>query len=176
MRIGIAAAFLAGLALTTQAFAVGSAAESRPLFRSEAGQFAVRSAETPTRQERDVPGSTTGLKSHVFVFQTGRKAKMISYMDRPTPAETDAEITAVLDGARDGCVTSVKGTLKEEKKVTCRGYPGREWRVETGAGVLMLFRAYLAKNRLYSLVVGAHKSEFSQQEAADFMQSFTITR
>src|SRR5207244_3119777 len=81
-----------------------------------------------------------------------------------------------LDNARDGAVTSAKGKLKAEKRITLDKHPGRELHIEVEGKTAVRTRFYAVKNRLYQvLAVGTRELVFSK-DTDRFLDSFKLTR
>jgi len=174
MRVLTVPAFLICLFLTALVAPPCPAAPAVKAFRSKAGRFSVKAPGKPVEQQQAVDTAAGKVMLHTSVFQSGNQAFIASYADYPAATVKSANRTAMLDGVRDGFVSNVQGTLLKERKLTFKTFPGREFRVETGSGLIMLVRVYLVRNRLYQTVAGAAKDKFPEADAKKFLDSFAL--
>ena len=93
-------------------------------FKSPAGGFKVLMPGNPKEQTQNTPGGA--LKMYAVEERNG--AYMAGFVDTPIPPnEPEAKTQQRLDGARDGAVGNIKGTLVRESKIQLAGKnPGRE--------------------------------------------------
>lgn len=86
-----------------------------------------------------------------------------------------------LDGARDGSIQAMKGSLLRESSITLDGNGGREYLASInvqGIEVLVLARSYVVANRIYMLMYTYRKSldpETAVKNAAKFFNSFKLS-
>jgi len=176
MRLIALSGTAAGVLMTVCCSIPGRTAGPPTVFRSASGQFSVQASTTPTEQHYTVPNGSGKVTTHLFVFQSGRQSRVASFSDYITSSNKGIRPEVMLDGFRAGVVTSTRGKLLQEKKIAYRTYPGRELRIETGQGGLMVLRGYVVGRRMYSVLGGAMKREFSEREVASFLDSFTLTK
>lgn len=123
-------------------------------FISKDGRFSVLLPSRPTINKEDPTTSAAAGASHVFLWTGSDFAYYISYTDFKPEELKAADISKVLDGARDGGVANSKGKLVNEKKIELDGYPGREILIDLPGEPKTNARArfYLASNRLYAVI------------------------
>ena len=121
-------------------------------------------------------------KMYVFEGPGGTSAFMASHNSYP-PGVLDPNPDVVLDGARDGAVANVRGTLKSEKKISVDGHPGRELVIEavtqdaSGKPMKMttFARAYLVNGHLLQALVVMPEGSVELPKVRAFLESFRLT-
>ena len=87
-----------------------------------------------------------------------------------------------LDGARDGMIEAVKGTLLAEKSISLGRYPGRELRVlakdASGTEYLTRARYYDINRRVYvvQFIIPKSAEAESAAKAAKYFDSFQVVK
>jgi hypothetical protein len=137
---------------------------------STAGRFSILMPATPRTQEQPVDTAAGKLINYVAMAQRGSAAFAISYADYP---QNNAEPQGVLDTVRDGAVTGIKGTLVTTKRITHKGFPGREFQASV-QGALYTSRIFLVGDRLYQMVVVAPVGQLSDSDISKFLTSFDL--
>jgi 4-amino-4-deoxy-L-arabinose transferase-like glycosyltransferase len=178
---------------TVQASADTQASESKPgqtvqapangqVFTSEAGNFTVQVPPnlefTETTQEVDSAG---GLHLNIYTGAgEGNSIYDIIYFDYPAEWAADPNASqTLLDGARDGWLQEIKGTLIEERAVSLGKHPGREGIVEAeynDLAVKIRYRNYLVQNHYYQIAVSIPKDGAFTAEMEAFLQSFALLK
>ncbi len=153
---------------------------SRPReLKSEAGRFSVM-APTPLEemvQSLETQGDKIDL--HIFSGQLGDTGYFVSYWDYPPGLIHPDRLERMLDASRDGSVAKVSGRLIREDKLTLMGNPGREMVIETGSQTgpearRLQGRLFIAGDRMYQIMVVAHKDQKSRPETEAFLQSLKL--
>jgi len=147
-------------------------------FASKAGAFSVLMPGTPQQQTKVVDSPAGKLHVHLFVvpLDGGNTAYMASYIDYDPQLIAAAPADKLLDGARDGQVSSVKGKLASEKRLKLGRHPGRELRITLKQGMFIRSRLYLVGNRLYQCLVVGKKAVVNSADAGRFFGSFKTTK
>jgi hypothetical protein len=104
----------------------------------------------------------------------------IGVADLPIPdGETAAQIQDRLDGARDGAVRNINGTLTSSSSITLgkQKYPGREFHATITKPKVGQVRArvYLVGKRVYQVIVMGTNEYATSKEATAFLDSFRLT-
>jgi hypothetical protein len=108
----------------------------------------------------------------------GGREYALSYIDLPIPAgEPKATIQKRLDGARDGMVRNLRGTLVSSSRITLqKKYPGRQVQATLPTAQQFLHgRVYLVGTRLYLILVSGPKEWATSAEATRFLDSLVVT-
>jgi hypothetical protein len=119
------------------------------------------------------------LNLYTYALDMGELSYMVAYSDYPSNLVRYADVDEMLDGARDGAVDNVDGTLVGERKIRLQGYPGRElWIEATMAGKqgLAQARIYMVGSRLYQIIAGGLKDSFPAGDAERFLNSFLLVQ
>lgn len=149
-------------------------------FTSEAGNFSARFPVTPEAQAQPAPGNEA-RDVHLFIAAQDSAAYMISYTDFQNEALTVAPEIAkqTFDTARDSLVSSMAGIITAEEEAPLGAYPGRQIaftiaeEVAPGGGK-GIARLYLVNNRLYLVTTFSPNSDYSPEQANDFLASFSL--
>jgi hypothetical protein len=134
-------------------------------------KFKVLMPGTPKEQSQDL----LGLKLKMWIYEERNGGYAVAITDIGTiPSE---ELKVRLDGARDGAVRNVGGTLiSESEKTLADKYPGREIIVELPNGKgFNRQRFYLVAGRLYQMMsIGKDKKWIESADSTKFLDSLTI--
>ena len=99
------------------------------------------------------------VKSSVYSFENDHEAFTLSITDYPPELVSKSLPTKMLEGARDGAVANVGGTLDKDIGIFIdsglpkKKWPGREFTLHTGQGLMMNSRVYLVANKLFTLLM-----------------------
>lgn len=150
-------------------------------FSSGPGNFSVLLPGTPEEQTQSVDTPAGSIDIHMFLLDQGSSAFMVGYSDYPESLIAQADPMLLLDGARDGAVGNVGGTMRSERELTLNSNPGREIKFDVPdssdlpGGGYAVARLYLVQNRLYQ-VIGMAKKDVSEEEIIKFLDSFTLAQ
>lgn len=80
-----------------------------------------------------------------------------------------------LDGARDGAVSNIKGTLIAETEIMLDNYPGRDIQIASMDNQFTIrTRMYMVNNRLYQIAVVTAKDTAFTDGMTAFLDSFKL--
>ena len=146
-------------------------------YTSQDGTMSVKFPEKPTTQ--DLSGNTAigRLNFRMIVYENAKKdvAFMISKVNYPVdPSEYD--VKGGLNGAMQGAVTQVKGTLVSQKDIKMFGLPGKEMVIKTGKGPTIRARVFIDGKvpALYQIQVFSSANFVNGAKADAFFDSFSI--
>jgi len=165
------------LLLTVGILLAGCGGTTWSEFSSADGAFSVLMPGTPTEQTQTQDTDLGPIDVHMFTIEQGEVAYLVGYNVFPAAVIEAATPAAILDGARDGQVETVKGTLLSEKEITLGAYPGRdlEIQVEGSDGASSLrSRLFMVGDRLYQLVVAGPKGQSTSPNTIKFLDSFKL--
>jgi hypothetical protein len=142
-------------------------------FVSKEGEFSVKLPGEPKLSSEDLDTAVGKVTLHSFAVETnsGNNAYMIAYSDYPTVSDAAGEI----DGVINAQVSSFKGKIVADKKVTLNGWPGRTVRIEA-PDTTCVSSAYMAGHRLYQVMFITVKTETLPTDVTEFLESFQISR
>ncbi|MDW8365330.1 MAG: hypothetical protein RMK49_05760 [Abditibacteriales bacterium] len=147
-------------------------------FRSPAGRFSVRLPGAPKEDKQAIDTAAGKIDMFLFTYEVSNDvAYLIIYSDYPEDLIVNADKTKMLDGARDGAVKNVKGTLRSEKNISLSGWLGREIVIDTpdDPASTIKSRMYLVKNRLYQVMAVMPKGKETSKDVDKFLDSFKLT-
>jgi hypothetical protein len=148
-------------------------------FTSKNGHFAVLMPGTPKSDVDSVETLIGTVDLHSFMVETDEFAYFVAYGDFPPTFVQGADTDAMLDGAREGALADVRGTLVSERRISVQGFPGRELWIEASAGNqkgLAQARMILVGNRFYQVLVVGPKERFAESQAERFLNTFQVIR
>jgi len=148
-------------------------------FTSRNGHFTIMMPGTPASSVESVNTAIGVVDLHSFTLETNEFAYFVAYGDFPPAFVQNADTEAMLDGARDGAVADVNGTLVSERRISVQGFPGRELWIEatvSGQKGLAQARMILVGNRFYQVLVAGPKEGFVESEAERFLNTFQVVR
>jgi hypothetical protein len=161
--------------ILTEAPPPTEAAPAGETFTSEEGKFSVVFPGDPELSTQDVAVQDTTSTMNIAMYATDQVAYMVAFNDYPEDMVAGNDPDTMLDGARDGAVSNVSGTLDSEERITINDFPGRYLVVSVEGGRVYL-RIYIVNNRLYqAMVVNPDSGGISMGEITDFLDSFTLT-
>ncbi len=166
------------LALVFVRLASGAAsAQQWRSFASREGRFTVDFPGTPTvAPPKPIQTAIGSVDMHMFEIDIPNVAfHAVTYTDYPPGTVADAHADSVLQGAKNGAVANVKGTLVDEKKIVVQGNKALDVKISAGQQTIFQ-RLVLVQSRLYQVIVvvpGVRTA--APPEVLHFMQSFVIT-
>jgi hypothetical protein len=143
-------------------------------FTSKEGRFKVQMPGTP-RQKSEF---AAGVDLRMFVVEQTGGAYVVAYADLPILERETAQQTQIrLDGARDGCIRNVNGSLTNETRITLEGkFPGRDIKANLPEKKgLMRNKIFVVNQRFYQVLVIGPPEWTNSAEAKKFMESFALT-
>jgi hypothetical protein len=146
---------------------------------SQDGRFALMMPEFPDYNVQEVLTPVGPLELHIFSVNSEDSVFMAAYNDYPEFVVSSSDVGKMLDGARDGAVSNVDGTLLSESQIRLQGYPGREMWIEAdveGQEGLARARIFLVGRRMYQILVAGPKSQFPSQDAERCLNSFLLVQ
>lgn len=145
-------------------------------YASRPGRFTIEFPGTPTVQ---APNPVQTAVGRVDINSVDLDLPNVGYFaatytDYPPNSVSNPD--TVLEGAKNGAIANVHGTLLEEKKIAVQGNKGLDLKVSSGAHTIFQ-RLVVVQNRLYQIVVVVLGSRaVVPPEVLRFDQSFVITR
>lgn len=146
---------------------------------SQDGRFALMMPEFPEYDVQEVLTPVGPLDLHIFSVSSEDSVFMAAYNDYPEFVVSSSDVGKMLDGARDGAVSNVDGTLLSENQIRLQGYPGRELWIEAdvdGEEGLARARIFLVGRRMYQILVAGPKRQFPSQDAERCLNSFLLVQ
>jgi hypothetical protein len=146
-------------------------------FRPQAAEFSVLLPGKPSESKQEVKTPAGKLDVTLFIVDLkGEGVYVVGYSQFPDAAIKAGTEEKRLDNARDGAVTSVKGKLRIEKKITLGAHSGRELFIDSESRTgNVRTRVYSVKNRLYQTMVVGSKGLLTSREVILFLDSFSVT-
>ena len=145
-------------------------------YTSLEGRYNVLLPGQPTVSTKAASAAGANLTQHKAALFDSAVGYMIGYFDYTKTMNFS------LDGARDGMIGAVKGTLLAEKSISLGGYPGRELRVlakdASGTEYLTRARYYDINRRVYvvQFIIPKSAEAESAAKASKYFDSFQVAK
>jgi len=151
-------------------------------YKSQDLAFTSLFPKTPKLTVQKIPTAVGELDMHMVMYAPGYGDlnAVYSIIRSDYPKDQFEDVTSeynnsVLDGAVNGAINNVKGTLVYEKKITLNGYPGREIKIQIDQGYIYM-NAYLVENIMYISQVICEIGNDGNKNIKRFMDSFDIIK
>jgi hypothetical protein len=132
---------------------------------------------TPQQKTQTMQTKVGSLDAKMIMLEVpGAAFYALAFVDYPKDKVGDAKPDGLLDGARDGAVSNVKGKLASETKISMNGYPGRELKIEAPGDLALHARLYMVKERLYQSLVVMPKAKEASGDSKKFLDSFKFQK
>ena len=159
--------------------AVSSCGPSGPQeFTSPEGRFSITAQKPFKASTQTITASGISLPTYMFIADMGTRTDMVAYTDYPEDVVSQSDPAKMLDGASNGAVQNVNGTLVSQDEITLDGNPGRDIvanaAAKNGQEVTMRARLYMVKNRLYMIIIVANKGQLTREQTDAFLDSFKL--
>jgi hypothetical protein len=172
--------FILSLSMVAVASAATTAhaADEWKTLTSEKGAFTISMPGTPTESQQtyDTDAGPVTATLYMLELDGGNVAYLAGFNDFDKKQVAGKDPQDMLDGARDGAVANVQGTLVKETKITLDGNPGREILVQAPGDMLVYARVYLVKNRLLQALVVMPKKTLKEGDVTKFLTSITLLK
>ena len=144
-------------------------------FTSEEGGFTVLMPSTPTYETSEIPTAIGPVVMHTFSVSAKKWAYMVIYSDYDAESVNGVDPSTMLDGARDGVMKQIGGTVVVDRSITLGDYPGKEVEVVTPDKQFRCrARLYMVANRLYQAIAVAPGKGKLPKDAEKFLASFRL--
>ncbi|WP_299116961.1 hypothetical protein [uncultured Winogradskyella sp.] len=152
-------------------------------YKSEDLAFIANFPSEPERSQQKINTALGDLDMHMVMYSPTVLADynaVYSVIRSDYPEEqfkdVDSDYTdSILDGAVEGAVSNVKGTLLYDKRIVLNGYPGREIKIEISVGYIYV-NAYLVDNVMFITQVVCLIDNDNNESIKRFLNSFDILK
>ena len=119
----------------------------------------------------DIPSRLGPLKGYYADVNLGAEDYGTMYIVYPADKLAGKSVTPLLDGARDGAVSNVNGTLRSEERVIVSNLPARQIIVDAPEKLVLVMRFFLKDNVLIEGVVVGHAGVEFEPNTKRFLES-----
>jgi hypothetical protein len=162
------------LALGLACIAQQAAAQTWAEYRPEGVGYAVEMPGQWTVTSQDTSTAVGSVKVHMATVDMGAVAYMSMYNEYPAQLINGNPVAPILDGARNGAVQNVKGTLRQEDKITISNLEARQLVIDSPRGIVIKMRYFLLANVLVQALVAGPPGIEDQPEAKRFLDSLKV--
>lgn len=153
----------------------GNKEKSVEKFTSKDGQFSAYFPTDPKRSSDMVPTEAGNIEMISFTYEkSATEAWMVAYGDYPSSLVEGTEASTLVKSARDGAFGD-NPSIEKEKSITNNGFDGIYTKGKSGDGYNVIYEAFLAKNRLYQVMIIRDGSYPTDDDEKAFFDSFEIT-
>ncbi len=153
----------------------GDELEEFKAYNSKPGRFRVLFPGPPRKVSKKI--DTAAGELEFIMYRAGSKeiGFVVGYVDYPKEMFENTNINKMLDGARDGAVKSVKGTLEDDKAFDFHGNLGREFKIKVSKKAITRARVIIIGNRLYQVMTVSESKKVLDEKSPKFFDSFKVT-
>jgi hypothetical protein len=162
------------LALGLACIAQPAAAQTWTEYKPEGVGYAVDMPGTWTTTAQDTPTAVGPVKVHMATVDTGAVAYMSMYNEYPAQLVKGQPVAPILDGARNGAVQNVKGTLRQEDKITISNFEARQLIIDSPRGIVIEMRYFMKDNVLVQALVAGPPGIENQPDTKRFLESLKV--
>jgi len=144
------------------------------IYTSPDNSFRINFGGTPNDTSKKIITELGDIEMVSFTYEkSATEAYMVAYSDYPSEAIKASSADDLLNGAKEGALTSQGGKLESEEKITLKGYPGYNFKAVAGT-YYMCYRIFLKGNRLFQILIIKDGTYPAKAEADAFMDSFEL--
>ena len=143
-------------------------------FKPPGAGFAIEMPGEWTITDKTVSTKAGPTIMHIAAVGLGPRAYMITYNSYPAADIENSSATKILDGARDGEVNGVHGTLRSEQRILVSDYPGREIVVDTTKGYTVVCKIFMLKNELVQAIVVGGSGIETEANTTKYLNSLHV--
>jgi hypothetical protein len=174
VRIGRAAAALLLIVLVAASFQ--AVAQTWLELRQDEVGYVVQLPGKWAVENVEVPTGVGPIKLQMAKVDLGARAYIASHSTYPEAAVRERPASAMLDGARDGAVSNVKGKLRTDEPMTVDNRPARQVVIDAPNSVVVIARYVMLDNTLIqALAVGPREVE-TEPATLRFLSSLKILK
>ena len=163
-------------ALLLLVFAVGSqpALAQWAEYKPEGVGYSVEMPAEWSVKTEEIPTAIGTLKAYTASVNAGQRAFMTMYITYPEEGIRGRPVTTILDGARDGAVSNVKGKLRKEERLTISNVPARQIIIDAPSNVVVVGRYLMLNNTLVQALVAGLKNIENDADTKRFLGSLKL--
>ncbi len=145
-------------------------------YKPEGAGYSVEMPGEWTLTQQTVSSKAGPLTVRTATVDLGSRVYMTMYNEYPAALIEGKPVSPILDGARDGAVKNVHGTLRSEQRILVSNYPGREITVDTPDGEVLIDKFFLMSNKLIQAMVGGGHGVETEPATTKFLESLRVVQ
>lgn len=144
-------------------------------FETQEGGFSILLPEQPKHEVQSSVIGTVNMDLNMYYVTNDNGEYGVAYGDFPDTIMKSVNIDKLLDGLRDGMISTTKTKLLNEEKITIDKFQGKELKLEIEDGQkIAINRLFFAKNRMYMLSVEKLKGQETGDDVSTVLDSFKL--
>ncbi len=143
-------------------------------FRSDAGNFSVLMPGKPKTEKQNIETAVGSVTMIMYTAGSSRAGCAVAFADYPQQLVDSSDAQKLLEGAKNGAIKNVKGTLVSETRVSFNGLPARDLVIEVPGKAIINARLIIASPRFYQLMLITPKGQDHKEDIAKFFNSLKI--
>jgi hypothetical protein len=146
-------------------------------FSAPDGSFSVAFPGKPEVNDQEVQLDAGGIAVVHVVTATPAKTTSYAFTYYEDPRFTSERVEEELNGARDGSISKVQGTISGEQHLDVDGHPARDIEARARGNSLLNVRLIAVGRRLYMLmVVDASRQRADSKNVQKFFDSLKLSK
>jgi hypothetical protein len=139
--------------------------------------FTISMPGTPSKSEQTEPSLAGPITIHLYTATQGYEGFMVGNTRYPDAVFASGNNDAIMDGARNGAVSSINGEVTNEHSITVGGYSGREVTGKSPSKNLgFTIRLFVVKPQMYLILYTQYDKEKPiSEDGKKYLDSFQIT-
>jgi hypothetical protein len=127
-----------------------------------------------TATVQDINTAVGPVKGYMAMVTVGDHAYLSMYIPYPPDRVRGKQVTPILDGARNGAVANVKGTLRGEERVIVGNQPARQLIIDAPNDLVLVQKFFMLDVTLVQAVVVGHRGVETEPDTIHFLQSLKV--
>ena len=122
------------------------------------------------------PAGPLDSTTYTYATQDQRVSYGINFADYPAAVARGTDPERIIESAREALVGKLRGRVRDERRISLDGAPGREVDIELADGRYVRARIFLAGQRQYQAVSVTPNARGHANDAKRFLDSFKLLR
>jgi hypothetical protein len=139
--------------------------------------FTISMPGTPSKSEQTEPSLAGPITIHLYTVSHGYEGYMVGNTRYPDSVFASGNTDDIMDGARNGAISSINGEVTNEHNITLAGYSGREITGKSPSKNLgFTIRMFIVKPQMFMMLYTQYDKEKPMSEdGRKYLDSFQIT-
>jgi hypothetical protein len=139
--------------------------------------FTISVPGTPSKSEQTEPSLAGPITIHLYTITHGYEGFMVGNTRYPDSVFASGNTDDIMNGARNGAVSSINGEVTNEHSITVGGYSGREVTGKSPSKNLgFTIRLFVVKPQMFIILYTQYdKDKPMSEDGRKYLDSFQIT-
>lgn len=139
--------------------------------------FTISMPGTPSKSEQTEPSLAGPITIHLYTVTHGYEGFMVGNTRYPDSVFASGNSDDIMNGARNGAVSSINGEVTNEHSITVGGYSGREVTGKSPSKNLgFTIRLFVVRPQMYMILYTQYdKDKATSEDGRKYLDSFQLT-